>query len=106
MPVLSPRWDDSVVVWAEEVGQRATTGNHDATSLVSMVGWEVAMFADCYMYDNVNGFPDATYRVPPVICMRTLRAIAEAFYARVVFVEQTNGQAVQELPPDWRNECC
>ena len=63
------------------------------------------MFLDCYMYDRVDGHPEATYRVPDGICMKTLRAIAEAYFARVVFVEQSNGQAVQDLPPDWKNEC-
>jgi hypothetical protein len=63
------------------------------------------MFLDCYVYDRVDGFPEATYRVPNGVCMKTLRAIAEAYFSRVVFVEQSNGQAVQELPPDWKNEC-
>jgi len=59
------------------------------------------MFLDCYMRDKVNGFPEATYRVPDNADMRALRLTAERFFARVVFVEQSNGQAIQELPDGW-----
>ena len=61
------------------------------------------MFLDCYLYE-VDGFPVSTYRVPNGIDMQALRRIAECYYRKAVFVEESNGCSPQDLPPDWLNE--